>query len=96
MLGSMHEIAARRGEGLRPQFLKLFSPMASNVIDLVEFQRAGFAQSGPNPIRVPPDILPPNVVLFPFASPSSDFSETGPRGRAPRIGRAKRLTGRNT
>lgn len=96
MFGPMHELAARRGDGLRPEFQKLFAKTADNVIDLEAFRPSAFTQAGPNPRQAMPEILPSNVVLFSPANSDSDAGSVSEGRLAPRIGRAKRLTRRRT
>jgi hypothetical protein len=91
MFGSMHEIAARRGDGLRPELRELLRVPEKNVFDLAAFRPGGFRQSSPNPDRPLPEILPANVVVFGrMPTPTAEPDEQ--RRLVPRIGRAKRLT----
>ncbi|MGE0283546.1 MAG: hypothetical protein AB7P20_23425, partial [Rhizobiaceae bacterium] len=42
MFGPMHEIAARRGDGLRPGLRELLTGHQENVVDLSAFRQGGF------------------------------------------------------
>lgn len=51
---SLHAIAARRSDGLRPELIRLFQVRAAlkaaGVADLQSYNGAGFEQAGPNPV----------------------------------------------
>jgi hypothetical protein len=76
---SLHSLAARRGDGLRQEFLELFALRealsAANVEELAAHCAEHFSQAGPNPVgeigvELPEGVLP--------------FGKTGPNAVAPR------------
>ncbi|WP_274628720.1 hypothetical protein [Arvimicrobium flavum] len=76
MLGlpGFHEIAARRGDGLRPELLELLAArearagmMNGNVSELGDYRGAGHVQAGPNPVGKVDEAASGNVVRFPLA-----------------------------
>lgn len=61
----LHSLAAPRGDGLRPELLRLAERDLPNPVNVVEFAShldGGFRQAGPNPAK--DGELPPNVVPF--------------------------------
>lgn len=71
ILTGLHEIAADRGDGLRPELLALLAPRAGGrsrdgvVVELSSRRGDAFVQSGPHPRGGPDAPLPEGVLRFP-------------------------------
>jgi hypothetical protein len=65
---SLHALAARKGDGLRPELARLLQARiglaAAGIADLQSYSGAGLKQAGPNPVR---DVgaAQPNVIRLP-------------------------------
>lgn len=99
MLGltNLHQIAAARGDGLRPELLELLqraAQAAPNVVQLDQYRSDGMQQAGPVPCQSFGGALPENVVPFRPAIKKTAVKKAAPKRQAPRKSRAKRLTGR--
>ena len=80
MIPLFHALAARRGDGLRQEFLELFARrealVAVNIDDISVYLAEHFCtQAGPNPVGRIDGELPDRVVAFPKAVASPDARE---------------------
>ncbi len=68
LLTGLHDLAARRGDGLRPELLALLKERqalrASGVTDMADRRDGGIRQAGPNPARSVAEPLPEGVLAF--------------------------------
>lgn len=64
---SLHALASSRGDGLRPEFLRLLDARAAlSHPDVIELhQETGLNQAGPNPVGDPETASKQSVVRFP-------------------------------
>lgn len=68
LFGFLHSIAARRGDGLRPELSRLLNTRAAILTAVVVELRPGadgFEQAGPNPVGNVQDEPPDGVIRFP-------------------------------
>ena len=71
----LHALAARRGDGLRQEFLELFALRealgTANVEEVAAHCAEHFSQAGPNPIGEVGVALPEGVLPFRKAEPNT-------------------------
>ncbi|TWH01208.1 hypothetical protein L598_000100001890 [Mesorhizobium sp. J18] len=75
---ALHRLAAARGDGLRPEFVRLFeeqAQMAANP-DILPLPRE-FEESGPVPVAVLPETLPETVIIFEKSQREQDKKASG-------------------
>lgn len=65
----LHTLAARRGDGLRPEFVRMFKARAAYlspaIVQLRNRRSDDFEQAGPNPLGEVETWLPDDVLRFP-------------------------------
>jgi hypothetical protein len=87
-LSQLHVLAAKRGDGLRPEFLALLDRQACvisgnpKIAGLRDYRPETHWQAGPNPLVVIDGTPPDNVLAFPDHRPH--FGEQPDKSLRPR------------
>jgi hypothetical protein len=75
---SFHAFAAKRGDGLRPEFRALFERVMAAPRSELTIRNDGMTQSGPNPISA--EVAPERGNVLPFPQTSTgQIDEANPR-----------------
>lgn len=82
---SFHDLAAGRGDGLRPELVRMLkiraALAASDVLQLNARRADGFEQAGPNPVGDVESALPDGVLRYPAEVKAKHLSKRQRRSR---------------